>query len=258
MKHALSKRHTTDIFLTEIKTGPTWTGPPLRKIDALAIKPSWASPCITAYEVKVSRSDFMNDDKWTAYKDVSHRFYWACPVGLIKPEEVADDCGLVYYNPENGATSTKKKALFRDIPMPDMLLYYIVLSRLGDRERHPFFSSQREQIQAWVEDKERRAHLGTRFRSGLAKQAAEAQERIGDLEFQLKQAKPYEEKWFDLMRYLQPFGISHWNYRDEIAQRLTSGVSKELVNAVVRLVNQANAVAEMLNKAAGAKREAGD
>lgn len=61
IKRALSKRHTDDLFLTEVKTSATWSNKELLKFNAFAIKKSWAKPRLTGYEVKVSRADFLND-----------------------------------------------------------------------------------------------------------------------------------------------------------------------------------------------------
>jgi hypothetical protein len=48
--------------MTEVKNGPTQWGKHYR-MDAVAIKKSWANPCITCYEVKVDRQDFLRDEK---------------------------------------------------------------------------------------------------------------------------------------------------------------------------------------------------
>ena len=91
----LAKRHTNDMFFTEVKNGPTWLGRHNR-IDCLAIKKSWANPCITGYEVKVSRSDFVQDNKWQAYLHMCNELYFACPKGLIALDEVPENSGLKY------------------------------------------------------------------------------------------------------------------------------------------------------------------
>ena len=62
----LADRHAEDVFVGECKTGSTWMQQ-VRIMDAWAMKRSWANPRIWAYEIKVSRSDFMQDEKWTDY-----------------------------------------------------------------------------------------------------------------------------------------------------------------------------------------------
>ena len=153
--HSLSKKHEKDAFFTEVKNGSTWFSSNLLRLDAVAIKKSWRQPCITGYEVKVDRQDFLRDEKWPLYKDCCNRLYFACPTGLIEQDELPDDIGLIYYNPEKESLYTKKKALFRNIDMPVDLLYYLIICRL-DSDRHPFFSDRREKLKEWVEDKDKR------------------------------------------------------------------------------------------------------
>jgi hypothetical protein len=61
------------------------------------------------YEVKVSRADFRNEikkpEKRAYAVAVTHEFYFCAPAGLIRPEEVPEDCGLV----EVHATGTSVK-----------------------------------------------------------------------------------------------------------------------------------------------------
>jgi hypothetical protein len=73
-----------EICLPETEVGRTGL-----RADLFTIKPSW-KPVPTIYEVKTSRSDFLRDDKWTAYLPYCERFYFAFPPGLVKPEEVLD------------------------------------------------------------------------------------------------------------------------------------------------------------------------
>lgn len=55
------------------------------------------NPCV--HEVKVSRSDFLADlakpEKRAGYAAVAEVFYYVAPAGIIEPEEVPQDCGLV-------------------------------------------------------------------------------------------------------------------------------------------------------------------
>ena len=62
----LAKKHSADVFVPECKTGGTWAGTHLR-LDAWAMRRSWTHPTVWGYEIKVSRSDFLSDDKWVGY-----------------------------------------------------------------------------------------------------------------------------------------------------------------------------------------------
>lgn len=250
IKEILRKKHQGETFLTEVKTGPTIaTGKgDLQKLDALAIKPSWSNPCFTAYEVKVSRSDFLRDDKWPNYLNYCHRFYWACPSGLIKPEEVADPCGLVWVN-EDGGWAVRKAALFRKIEIPWEMLYYIVLSKLDD-ERHPFFSSRRAYFEAYVLDKHERRHLAYHV-SEKWRAELEAMERT--VEEATREAARAAVA-LEVMEVLKEFGITvdTWNGKasrwdlDKLRERLRGSVPPGLLNDARLAVSYAERVLRKL------------
>ena len=71
--------------------------PSTRRIDALWI----SGQQITAFEIKVSRSDFFREtnEKRDPWRKVTNRFIYVCPVGLIQPGEIPDGCGLWWVHP---------------------------------------------------------------------------------------------------------------------------------------------------------------
>ncbi len=73
---ALAKRHKGDMFFTEVKDGSTQLRSRHSRIDALAIPLSWAHYNIFGYEIKVSRSDFLQDQKWMAYLPMCNQLSW--------------------------------------------------------------------------------------------------------------------------------------------------------------------------------------
>lgn len=54
------------------------------------------------YEIKHSHSDFISDirspEKRSTYIKYSEKFFYVCPEGVIKKEEIPDGCGLIYVN----------------------------------------------------------------------------------------------------------------------------------------------------------------
>lgn len=195
VKLALSRRYAIggpNLFLTEVKTGPTWYAEPgeLLKIDAMAIRRSWKTPKITAFEVKVSRSDFKADKKWPGYLEYCHAFYFACPDGLISPDELPEGIGLMWIN-KHGVANIKKKSAVREILLPETLFYHLVISHL-ESDRHPFFTDAREKAEAYLQDKEKRFWVARRLRSKLIKEhqekEQELQNRIYELETQIRKS----------------------------------------------------------------------
>ncbi len=56
-----------------------------------------------AFEFKRTRADFLRDlrsGKWVKYLNNCHTFTWACPPGLIYPDEIMSPCGLLWIGDE--------------------------------------------------------------------------------------------------------------------------------------------------------------
>jgi len=71
-------KHSKDVCVPECKGGPTWFGRHDR-MDLWTMARSWAHPRCCAYEIKVSRSDFVNDKKWMAYLEYCNELYFVAP-----------------------------------------------------------------------------------------------------------------------------------------------------------------------------------
>ncbi len=80
------------------------------RVDALVvdIKTRWAR----GFEIKMSRSDYLRDDKWHLYSAFCSSLSIVCPKGLIEKSEVPDPFGLLYVDRDHGYESVKweKKA----------------------------------------------------------------------------------------------------------------------------------------------------
>lgn len=228
--YALSKKHAEDVFFAGVKSGATHTNPELLIMDAIAIKKSWASPCISTYEVKVSRSDFLRDNKWQGYLPLCHRFYFACPTGLIQPDELPEEVGLVWYNPDTGALTTKRKAVHRLIEPPAPMYYYLIMSRL-ENDRHPFHNPRQEFFKAWVQDREDGKRLGYQVANKLVKtllgqlgQIGEQQREIANLKARLAEAE-------GVRGVLEGMGIEtgRWGWTEKLKRRLEVTVPPEVM-----------------------------
>lgn len=224
--HALEIKHRGDFFITQCKSGPTTIAAKgsLSIFDAVAIKKSWTQPCVTIYEIKVNRQDFLGDEKWTAYKRFCNRFSFVCPTGLIKPDELSNGCGLITYNPETGALYTAKKSIYMDNPLPTNVFYYILMNRL-EVERHPFFSTQREFFESLVADKEERKGLAHTVKSKLLKENLKLQFELRNSEYQAKRYQEVNAQLNDLREILKKSGISAYN---DITKNLKTALNDKL------------------------------
>ncbi len=106
---ALAVRHAKDVFVPECKMGGEYLlaymrerGSPARgarRLDALAIRPTWTKHVVVGYEVKVSRADFVADKKWREYLPPCSHFWFVTPFDLLHGEEVPDPAGLLEVGP---------------------------------------------------------------------------------------------------------------------------------------------------------------
>ncbi len=197
IKKALAEYHPKDYFLTECKTCSTYFPDPqgMLKFDGLAMARSYTSSCITGYEIKVSRSDFLGDNKWHLYLQYCNEFYFVVPVGLVAKDEISENVGLIYYYPETGKLLKKRRAVYRKIEEPVGIYKYIIYSRL-DRDRIPFYEDRAEYARDYLEDRNEKKKIGRNFGSKMAKDLRDCQEkleRLSDVEGQLEQLRKIKE-----------------------------------------------------------------
>lgn len=183
IKKALAESHSKDFFLTEVKNGSTYFPPAqgLLMFDGFAMTRSYTKPCIKIYEIKVSRSDFLRDNKWELYKQYCNELYFAVPKGLIDKTELPDDVGLIYYNRDGTRKlTTKRKALWRDIEEPVEVYKYLIYSRL-DPDRFPFYNDRKEWAEAYLQDKKDRKTIGYALGSKMAEDLQAAEKKLEEL-----------------------------------------------------------------------------
>jgi len=125
----LQTRHSDAVFIAECNMSSAHAA--CRRLDAWVLLKTWSPWTTIGYEVKVSRSDFLNDRKWTYYLPVCHEFYFVCPFKLIAPEELPQGVGLLWATGTGRRLVTKRKAVRRE---PDhmalaVLMSYALMSR---------------------------------------------------------------------------------------------------------------------------------
>lgn len=116
------------IFLTELRPSPGFKLSDDRRIDAWAMG-CWPSQHFAriAYEVKVSRSDFLNELKQPRKRRVgllhSNTFYFVTPPGITRIEEIPPECGLI----EVGREWSKERGI-RASQVGAWFLNYVVVA----------------------------------------------------------------------------------------------------------------------------------
>jgi len=126
----LADKHSCDVFVPECKNGETWGARDLLKLDAWVLLKTYSPLTTIGYEIKCSRSDFENDQKWVGYLDLCHMFYFVCPAGMIRSIDLPSRVGLIWVS-QTGKLHTKRKATREnpDTEKLNRLLIYVLMAR---------------------------------------------------------------------------------------------------------------------------------
>lgn len=159
-------------FLDELRIGTGFGPEGEGRIDAWALNlwPSKKHQRIS-YEVKISRADFLHElkhpEKRSAALWLSNQFYFVTPAGLVRPEEVPPEAGLLEFD-DGGAGLYVRKAPWRETPDPNWRFLSSIARRtqdpdtkaLGTKARLERFLADLDDCQ-WEMDRDIR--LGERF-----------------------------------------------------------------------------------------------
>lgn len=114
----------------EVPLGSVWLSyGSVGQADVITVKPSYNRFNLDIYEVKVQRSDFLQDvkkKKFEKYLPHCNRLYFAVLEGVAKKEEIPDDVGLIVKG-KNG-WHTVKAAKKREIKPSQKMLMALAFS----------------------------------------------------------------------------------------------------------------------------------
>lgn len=227
----LAAKHSADVFVPECKDGPTQRGSH-RRLDAWAMNRSWANATVYGYEVKVSRGDFLGDEKWTSYLEMCNCLSFVCPRGLIAPEELPQDVGLLWVSKTGGKLFTKRKAAHRDVEIPESVWRYILMCR-ATITRETSAGSSSERWKHWLRQKRANADLGWEVRGRIREVVEQTNRENARLKKQMEGYDGFKKK-------LEAAGIdvkaagSTWS-QDEAIKRLRGQQIPDLLKALSKL-----------------------
>jgi len=153
-------------------------------MDAWAMKKSWAHPSFIGYEIKVSRGDFLQDEKWTDYLDYCTQFYFVAPKGVVDIGELPQGIGLIIVASTGTRLYTKRKATPKKIEIEklDGIFRYLLMNRckiVSSTFNQIQRQSQKEFWKHWLENKEVNARFGANVSRNIRKIIDEKIEKVG-------------------------------------------------------------------------------
>ncbi len=171
----LENKH--DLYVRECKNGPTW-GARHRRLDGWGLQRSWKNLAADGYEIKVSRPDLMSDDKWHDYLPMCNRLWFVCPSGIIQPEEMPAELGLMWASKNYKRLYKKKMAAYRSDAVDIDTLWYILICRAAIHKEDP--RDESAYWKAWMAKKAENRWLGA-IVSKTIREHVMAVERENDL-----------------------------------------------------------------------------
>lgn len=148
----VGRRHEGDIFVEELCCFDEESRRTLR-MDGWAMKRG--NNLVTGYEVKVSRQDFLHDDKWQLYLKLCNEFYFVCPWGLIKEDELDVNVGLLWVSNGGNRLYLKKPSVRRETNKE--YLQKLLLSILWNRSKivSSVYSEENKRsfFERWLKDR---------------------------------------------------------------------------------------------------------
>jgi len=236
----IANRHLKDVFVPECKDGPTHYTEH-RRLDAWAMDRSWAHPCFTGYEVKVSRGDWLKDQKFTDYLALCNRLWIVAPVGVLQPEELPEGVGWLAPASTGTMLITKRKAVHREIDPPVSLLLYVLMCRA--KICSEYARTREERADQWKRKLEEDHVLDAIGHSVSKRLRAETIERVDAAELRAKLAERRAESLESAAAILSELGVTQdrlWNVRSQVELAL-----RPLMNARLALESAAREIAQV-------------
>jgi hypothetical protein len=233
----LKQRHKNDVCVPQCKTGPTYGNRWMYIMDFWVMPRSWAKPAIRAYEIKVNRSDFLNDKKWEEYLLYCNEFYFVCPRDLIYPQELPQGVGLMYVSKNCKRLTTKIKAVNRSVEIPEEIFRYILMARANIVRDQ---MTNREYWENWLKQKEDDFDLGHRVSKKIR---SEIKKKICSVDEENRGLKRENANLLGVKEFCEKLNIDINGYRYESRlEDLKKGLPKEFIEAVDIIMNGLNTI----------------
>ena len=207
------------------------------------MKKSWAKPNTVGYEIKVSRSDFVKDDKWPQYLPYCNEFYFVSPREVIADDEVPEGAGLIIVSKGGRRLYTKKKAPRKGIPEGGLELMYkgILMSRVEIRAGKPDgWSANRYALKYWEEfirEKEEKRKYGWGLRGKIKRLYKDRIEAVENENARLKQRIFAYEAIESMLKEMGVEAGSTWGTKKRVRAKLLSEEGLELKDSMRKLMN---------------------
>lgn len=190
---------------TDMQLGPAGSPRP----DVYAIEPTYTRMAATAFEVKVSRSDFLNDvqaGKALGYLKFATALIFAAPKGMLRKSEIPDGCGLIERGDQGWRYAKRATVHPLDTLPRDAWMKLLIDGR--ERDQGAGKEIRARQANEWVQHERARKMLGEDLgrlladRDNAARSLRRELERLqDDTSYTQRQIREREEQVLRAARY---------------------------------------------------------
>ena len=239
----LKARHADEFCVEECKDGPTQFVAGHMRLDLWCFRRSWSQPCMTGYEIKVSRSDFLRDDKWQGYLPLCNTLYFAAPPGLIGINELPPEVGLIEATKNARRMIVKKKAPFRIIEEPNMLFRYIIMCRSTPQRDYHFDVAS--YWRNWMQERADKADLGRAVGKRISQLI---KQRIAEVECENKRLEQENRNLEEVKDLCAELGVRPGTWRvKNLLIEAQKGVTMDDVKAIESALSALTRAKEILS-----------
>lgn len=231
----LAEKHARDVAIAECPLEP-WGS---LRADFWAMRPSWAKPLVTLYEVKVTRQDFLRDEKWMKYLPYCNAMYFACAPGVMDRAECPPQAGLMEISKTGSMMRTLVKAPWRadDHEALARVTKSVLMNRVwtrGGLQINGPQESRAERVAAWRAAVEGAQDIGHMASRRIREELAMAEVRVTKAEKEAAaRIAVYERFREELLRIgLDPDRSSTWGARRDLELALAGRIVPQLTKVI--------------------------
>ncbi|MDR1076083.1 MAG: hypothetical protein LBL59_07285 [Xanthomonadaceae bacterium] len=235
---------------TDMQLGPSGSARP----DVYTIEKTYTALRARAFEVKISRSDFLSDvtkGKYLRYLQYAGSVTFATPAGLISKEEVPKGCGLITRSPKGVWRFQKKPTMNATPPLPqDAWLKLVIDGCARERESARATNCGPRAYMEWQAQDRMRKKAGRELAMALANRD-KAMRALTDesdvlvrrqrarIENEAEAAKSEMQKLqAALQEAAKAMGLqadtSWWKIRNELDERMKGSASEDRIREALR------------------------
>lgn len=239
LNRLLEARHAGEVYVSECKMGAAGS----RTLDGWALLPTWSPMTTIGYEIKVSRSDWVRDQKYELYREACHLFYVVAPKGIVAKSELPAGVGLLEPVGEGtGARLLSRVKPTRQTPTPDKLISLMAYALMWRSAPETHSRDQRAAVwRRWVEQRG-----SIRSVDHLVK--GRMRQTLKDAESARHKAEATEAGLQAAAAVLAELGIAvtsdPWMIRRRVCEAFGADKSLEVVRAAVSALQRVEALVE--------------